>query len=114
MPAMPVYITVTSSSSAPSRPVNLDYNKSAPFNTSVTADFGSTSMTATFFAETTRQDQQYLSAIGSTIAITWQQDATFGASSSPGTVTYTSPMAAIRFSVTAISSSFVRFSVLQS
>jgi len=113
MPAMPVYVTVTSSSSSPTRAVNLDYNKYSDFNVSVTATFVSTSATATFFAETTRQDQQYLSAIGSTIAVTWQQDLTFGTSSTLNSVQYTSPMAAIRFTVTALSSQIL-FSVIQS
>jgi len=114
MPQMPVYATLSSTGV---RIVNMDYNKPSPFNASVGATFSSTtgSMTATYSVEFTQQDAQLIQARGSTQAVVWVSDATLGTSgiTANGTSTYTTPIAALRFTLSAVSSGSVTFSVLQ-
>jgi hypothetical protein len=109
----PVYISITSSSSAPTRAVNLDTSQS-PFNVSVGVVFGSTSLTAAYGVEFTMDDRQYLDAIGSTRALSWLPDANLPAGTSSGaTSNYMFPVAAVRCTVTSLSSSYVVFQVIQ-
>ncbi len=109
----PVYISITSSSSSPTRAVNLDTSQS-PFNTSVGVVFGSTSMTATYGVEFTMDDQLYLNNIGSTRALAWLPDANLPTgTTSAATTNYMFPVAAVRCTVTALSSSYVVFQVIQ-
>lgn len=114
MPQMPVYVTVTSSSSSPTRAVNLDYGHPSPFNVAVGATFSSTTMTATYGVEYSLDDPLLLSIQGSTRATLWFPDVNLPAgTAAAGTTNYMFPVAAVRFTVTAISSSSVIFSVLQ-
>lgn len=109
--ANPIYVVL--SSTGTSRVVNLD-TRMSPFNVSVGVGFGSTTMTATYGVEFTLQDQMYLSAIGSTLAVSWFADVNLPAgTSSAATSNYMFPVAALRCTVTALSSSWVVFSVLQ-
>ncbi len=107
----PVYVTLTST--GVTRAVNLDTSQS-PFNVSVGVVYGSTSMTATYGVEFTMDDQQYLNNIGSTRALAWLPDANLPAgTSSAATTNYMFPVAAVRCTVSAVSSSYVVFQVIQ-
>lgn len=113
MPQMPVYITMTST--AVSRVVNMDYNKTGPFNASISVDFGSTSMTATYGVQYTLDDANLLTLRGSTRAVTWFNDLGLPpGTAAAGVSNYNYPVAAVQFTLTAISSSYVTFTVLQS
>lgn len=105
----PRYITL--SSIAVSTGLNMDYRQS-PFNASV-AVTGSSSGTFSYTVQYTLDDQNYLTAIRSTIAPTWFNDANLVAVSSNGTTNYMFPVAAIRLNSTAISSASVTMCVLQ-
>lgn len=110
---MPVYVTFTTSSATPGRVVNLDWSQS-PFNVAVGVTYSSTSMTATYGVEYTLDDPQSLLNAGSTRAQIWLPDANIPAgTSSAATTNYMFPVAGVRCTVTAISSSSVIFSVLQ-
>jgi hypothetical protein len=113
MPQMPVYITM--SSTGVSRIVNVDYNKPTPCNIAVGASFSSTSaMTCTYGVEFTMDDTNLQALYGSTRAAVWQADANLPAgTSSEATTNYMFPPAALRFTVSAISSGSVTFSVIQ-
>jgi len=107
----PVYITLTST--GVTRSVNLDTSQS-PFNVAVGVVYGSTSMTATYGIEFTMDDQNYLANIGSTRAVSWMPDANLPAgTSSAATSNYMFPVAAVRCTVSAVSSSYVTFQVIQ-
>lgn len=113
MPMMPVYITMTSTGTT--RAVNLDYNSKTPFNVTVAAVFGSTTMTAQYSVEYTYDDPLYLSLIGSTKSQVWQYDPVIGSSATSAlSVDYAAPVAAVRMTLTAISSSNVTFTVIPS
>lgn len=108
--ANPVYVTLTSTGT--SRAVNLDY-RVAPFNAYI-AVTGSSSGTFTYGVEYTVDDQLYLTNIGSTRSLTWLTDAILPAGQTAnGTSGYTYPVAAVRCTVSAISSAIVTFRVLQ-
>ena len=107
--ARPIYITSTSVSA--STAVNLDYRQS-PFNVSV-AVTGSSSGTFSYTVQYTLDDQQVLTAIGSTASITWFSDANLVAVSSNGTTNYMFPVAAVRLNSTAISGAILTMCVLQ-
>jgi hypothetical protein len=112
MPMMPVYITL--SSTGTSRAVNLDYNSRSPFNVSVGVTYGSSTMTATYGVEYTLQDPLYQSLIGSTAAQIWIADANLPAGqTATGTTNYMFPVAAVRCTVSAISSGSVTFCVME-
>lgn len=106
-------IIITSTSSGVSRVVNLDYYRN-PFNVTV-AVTGSTSGTFSYFVEYTLDDQQYLTNIGSTLAITWISDASLGPTQTANGVTsFTSPVAGVRLTISsAPSSAAVTMRVLQ-
>lgn len=107
----PVYITLTATGT--SRVVNLNCG-GVWTPATVSTVFGSTSMTAAYGVEYSLVDAQYNEAIGSTLAQTWTADANMPAgTSSGGQTTYSTPIAAVRLTLTAISSSYVRFSVIQ-
>lgn len=107
----PVYITLTST--GVTRPVNLDTSQS-PFNVSVGVVYSSTTMTATYGVEFTMDDQEVLDRAGSTRARIWLPDANLPAgTSSAATTNYMFPVAAVRCTVTAVSSSSVVFQVIQ-
>jgi len=107
----PVYVTLTST--GVTRAVNLDTSQS-PFNVSVGVVYGSTTMTATYGIEFTMDDQQVLTNTGSTRALSWLADANLPAgTSSAATSNYMFPVAAVRCTLTAISSSYVTFQVIQ-
>lgn len=109
--ANPVYITL--SSAGTTRAVNLD-TRMSPFNVSVAVAYGSTTMTAAYGVEYTLDDQQYLTNIGSTLARSWFEDVNLPAgTSSAATSNYMFPVAAVRCTVSAISSSWVSFKVMQ-
>ena len=112
MPTKPVYITMTSS--GVSRVVNMDFNSNSPFNATVGAVYGSTTMTATYGIEYTLLDQQTLRQYGSTQAIIFFPDANLPTgTTSAATSNYLFPIAGVRFTLSAISSSYVTFCVLQ-
>lgn len=106
----PIYVTLTSTGT--SRVVNLDRLQS-PFNAFV-AVTGSSSGTFTYGVEYTLLDQQYLTSIGSTLAITWIADTNLAAGTTvSGVTSYGFPVAGVRCTVTAISSAALVLQVLQ-
>lgn len=106
----PIYVTLTST--GVSRAVNLDYGM-APFNATL-AVTGSSSGTFSYFVEFTLDDPQFLAGIKSTVAVTWLPDSFLGAGvSSNGSASYSFPVAAVRCTVTALSSAAVVLRVLQ-
>ena len=108
--ARPIYVTNTSA--ATSRAVNLDLNQS-PFNVtlSVTA---SSSGTFTGGVELTYDDQQYLTSIGSTRSPVWTFSTAISSQANANAWTaLTAPVAAVRLTTTAQSSSIVTLCVLQ-
>lgn len=112
MPQMPVYITLTATGTT--RAVNIDYNKPSPCNVAVGVTYTSTTMTATYGVEFTMDDASYLTTLGSTRAAVWLPDANLPAgTSSAATTNYMFPPAAVRCTVSAISSGSVIFSVIQ-
>lgn len=102
------YITFTSSGV---RSINLNRFQS-PFNVSLAVS-GSSSGTFTYAIEYTLDDQPYLTSIGSTITPVWFPDANLATGSSNGTTNYMFPVAAVRCTVSALSSANVIFRVLQ-
>lgn len=108
--ANPRYVTF--STTAVGQSINMD-RLQTPFNAFISVT-GSSSGTFTYGVEYTLQDQQYLTAIGSTIGVTWLPDPNLTAGQTAnGTTTYGFPVAAVRCTVSALSGATVLFSVLQ-
>jgi hypothetical protein len=108
---MPNPIYITSSSTGVST-VYVDRTQS-PFNLTVgVALTSSTAGTATFAVQYTLDDPNYLATIGSTRAPIWFNDAVVLGSTGV-TNSYTFPIAGLRNTITAISSTNVIFTILQ-
>lgn len=107
--ARPIYITSTSVATSTS--VNMDYRQS-PFNVSV-AVTGSSSGTFSYTVQYTLDDQQVLTAIGSTRSPVWFDDANLAAVSSNGTTNYMFPVAAVRLNSTAVSGTQLTMCIIQ-
>lgn len=108
---MPNPIYITSSSTGVST-VYVDRTQS-PFNLTVGVSYTSTAGTATYSTQYTLDDPNYLATIGSTRAPIWFNDATLTALTSGATNSYTFPIAGLRNTITAVSSTNVIFTVLQ-
>lgn len=114
---MPNPIYVTSSSTGVST-VYVDRTQS-PFSLTVGVTLNSTAGTAAYGVQYTLDDPNYLAVIGSTRAPIWFNDTTLGSTTSAGTGgtaatnSYTFPIAGLRNTITAISSTNVIFTVLQ-
>lgn len=111
----PVYVT---SSSTGVQTVYVDRTQS-PFNLTVGVTLSSTAGTAAYGVQYTLDDPGYLAAIGSTRAPVWFNDTALGSTTSAGTGgtaasnSYAFPIAGIRNTITAVSSTNVIFTVLQ-
>jgi len=109
---MPNPIYITSSSTGVST-VYVDRTQS-PFNLTAGVSYTSSAGSATFQVQYTLDDPNYLATIGSTRAPIWFNDATLvGSSGTSVTNSYTFPIAGLRNTITAISSTNVIFTILQ-